>query len=218
MRSSVAGEADAKLVWQQKMTTTSAKLTSEEKSYLLNDAVFYEAIFALGVSTHDATDYCVWEHLNFSRMGHARALFYFFESPSEQKRWPDDVVSEDFGFPAAAILITKDDRDRFNKDLFHLSARRVRHTVDSKPWPNSFLQCIHERAISFTDHILSKQAVRDFQVDLRKWEALSKVLKEGKEILISRCFRHDEGDTGWQLELGRVLPSGRSELTELHRK
>jgi hypothetical protein len=54
-------------------------------------------------------------------MGHARALLYFFERPSGKKKWSDDVVSEDFGFSAATIPIAKDDRERLNKDLFHLS-------------------------------------------------------------------------------------------------
>jgi hypothetical protein len=103
------------------MTARSKILTSEEKSFLLNEAVYYEVLFALGVSAHDASDYCVWEHLNFSRMGHARALLYFFERPSGKKKWSDDVVSEDFGFSAATIPIAKDDRERLNKDLFHLS-------------------------------------------------------------------------------------------------
>ena len=71
-----------------------AEMSSEDKSALLNDAVFYEIIFALGVSDHDPSDYCVWEHLNFSRMGHARALIYFFECPEGSRRWPDDAASK----------------------------------------------------------------------------------------------------------------------------
>ena len=43
-----------------------AEMSPEDKSALLNDAVFYEIIFALGVSDHDPSDYCVWEHLNFA--------------------------------------------------------------------------------------------------------------------------------------------------------
>jgi hypothetical protein len=138
-------------------------LTSKEKSFLLNDAVYYEILFSCGVSAHDPTDYCSWEHLNFSRMGHARALLYFFECPSADKKWDDDVVSEDFGFPAAGIAIAKDERDRLNKDLFHLSSRRVRHTQSSKAWTNAVLNHIHERAVIFCrppTHISNSSRIR----------------------------------------------------------
>lgn len=197
---------------------TAPQLTSEQKTFLLNDAVFYELLFALGVSAHDSTDYCVWEHLNFSRQGHARALLYFFESPSAKKKWPDDLVSEDFAFAAADIAISKEDRERFNKDLFHLSARRVRHTADSKPWPHTILQRVHERSVVFVDHLLRVDPQRDFAVDVAKWASLSRFLKNPRELEISRYFQKDGSDSGWLLRSGRVLSSGMSELTELHRK
>ena len=105
-------------------------LTSKQKSMLLDDAVFYEILFALGVSKHDEFDYCVWEHLNFSRMGHARALMYFFEQGvSSEKKWPDDLVSEDFGFPASQIGLDREDLDRLNKDLFHLIERCISNVM-----------------------------------------------------------------------------------------
>lgn len=151
-------------------------------------------------------------------MGHARALLYFFECPSGKKKWPDDVVSEDFDFPANAVPISNDDRERLNKDLFHLSSRRLRHTAASKPWPHTILQRIHERAIAFIDHLLRDGAERDFEVGKQQWETLARALKEGKELCISRHFRHDGSETGWQIRLGRVLQSGKSELTELHAK
>ena len=75
---------------------------NEQRVALLYDSVFYEIIFAFGISPHDPTDYCAWEHINFSRMGHARALYDFFETPAT-KRKQDDAVSEDFGFPARPI-------------------------------------------------------------------------------------------------------------------
>lgn len=194
------------------------QLISEQKTFLLDDAVFYEVLFALGVSAHDSTDYCAWEHLNFSRLGHARALLYFFESPSGKKKWPDDLVSEDFAFPAADIAISQEDRERFNKDLFHLSARRVRHTAASKPWPHVILQRIHERSIIFVNHLLRIDPKRDFTVNIAKWESLSRFLKDGRELNIARHFLQDGSDSGWLLRSGRVLSSGMSELTDLHAK
>lgn len=194
------------------------QLSKAEKTFLLNDAVYYEMLFALGVSPHDPTDYCVWEHLNFSRLGHARALLYFFENPARSKKWPDDLVSEDFAFSAAAIAISSADRERLNKDLFHLSAQRLRHTKASKPWPHSILQQVHKRSTLFVDHLLQIHPSRDFEVDAPKWKSLACHLKNGQEINISRHFRKDGSDSGWLLQPGRILSSKLSELTELHSK
>jgi len=190
-------------------------LTSKEKSFLLNDAVYYEILFSCGVSAHDPTDYCSWEHLNFSRMGHARALLYFFECPSADKKWDDDVVSEDFGFPAAGIAIAKDERDRLNKDLFHLSSRRVRHTQSSKAWTNAVLNHIHERAVIFVDHLLTSVTAQEFEVARRPWEELARALKSGGEVKISRQFSSDGKDSGWMINIGHTLASGKSELTSI---
>jgi hypothetical protein len=194
----------------------SQTLTSKEKTLLLNDAVYYELLFTFGVSTTDHADYCAWEHLNFSRMGHARALLYFFESPLGAKKWPDDLVSEDFGFPSAAVPIHKDERERLNKDLFHLSSRRLRHTRASKPWTNAILQHIHDRAVAFIDFLLSPAPARDFEVAHPAWEGLSSALKSGREIQISRHFSRDGQDSGWILQIGRVLASGKTELSVVH--
>lgn len=193
-------------------------LNQEQKTFLLNDAVFYEVLFALGVSAHDPTDYCVWEHLNFSRFGHARALLYFYETPPDKKKWPDDIVSEDFGFKSAAIALNSEDRERFNKDLFHLSARRIRHTADSKPWPDSILQRIHERSILFIDHLLHDDPTRDFSVESGKWKALSEILRDGRELEIARYSLSDGSDSGWVIRTGRPLSNKLSELTPMHAK
>lgn len=194
----------------------SLSLTSKEKTALLNDAVYYEMLFTFGVSSHDPVDYCAWEHLNFSRMGHARALLYFFESPLASKKWDDDVVSEDFGFPASVISLGQDERNRLNKDLFHLSSRRLRHTRASKPWTNTLLQQIHDRTVLFIDHLLTPGSSHDFEVGRPAWEALANALKSGREVHIRRHFSSDGSDSGWMIGLGRIIASGRSELTAVH--
>ena len=43
----------------------------EQRNGLLHDSVWYEMVYAFGVSPHEETDYCAWEHVNFSRVGHA---------------------------------------------------------------------------------------------------------------------------------------------------
>jgi|GEM_PF-3143271 len=192
---------------------TSPVLTPKKKSRLLNEHVFYEIIFALGVSKHDPFDYCVWEHLNYSRMGHARALIYFFEKSNvkglkNSKNWPDDLVSEDFGFPPKPIKLSKRDRNRLNKDLFHLSSKRLRHTAKSKPWPNTFLNRVHDRTVKFIRHILSAKLERGVKMLEPQWKALLNSLESGQELLIS-----SPSGSACTLDRGRRLSSGLSELT-----
>jgi hypothetical protein len=183
-------------------------LTAKKKSVLLKEHVFYEIIFALGVSKHDCHDYCVWEHLNFSRMGHTRALIYFFECSKSKRRWPDDLISEDFGFPARKIQLSKRDRNRLNKDLFHLSSKRLRHTAESKRWPNTFLNRVHKRTVKFIRHILSQKMERGVKILEPQWKVLLNSLESGHELLIS-----SPSGSAWTLDKGHRLSSGLSELT-----
>lgn len=148
-------------------------------------------------------------------MGHARALLYFFECAATKRKWPDDVVSEDFGFSASTIMIGKDERDRLNKDLFHLSSRRVRHTRSSKPWTNALLNSIHDRSVLFIEHLLTSPTSQEFEVARPLWEELAKGLKSGREIQINRRLSSDGNDSGWIISIGRTLASGKSELSTL---
>jgi hypothetical protein len=194
---------------------TTAKLGDEDKSAMLNDAVFYEILFALGVSEHEASDYCVWEHLNFSRMGHARALIAFFECSKEKRKWPDDLVCEDYGFPARPVELCQEDRNRLNKDLFHLSSSRLRHDAASKPWPNTILSCIHKRSIEFVQFILSSNCPAEIVAIKSQWQPLLDILRSGHELRIERFFDRNERDSGWRISTGRRLHLGLSELTLL---
>ena len=187
----------------------------DSKTLLLNDAVFYEILFALGVSEHNPSDYCVWEHLNFSRMGHARALIYFFECSSKARKWLDDLVSEDFGFGASSIGLSQEDRERLNKDLFHLSVARARHNSNSKAWPHTILNRVHTRSVEFNRHLLSPAAVSEYNVSEPRWRALLRILESGQELSLSRSFDIHGKDSGWQLAAGRKLTTGASELTQV---
>lgn len=188
-------------------------LDRKSKTLLLNDAVFYEIIFALGVSINDSSDYCAWEHLNHSRMGHARALIYFFESGKPQRKYSDDLLSEDFGFTAKPFLISPPERDRLNKDLFHLSTRRLRHDSRSKPWTSEPLRCVHERATEFSRHLLSASSAHDYDVDRSCWTILLGILESGEELRLKRPFEGTGVAPCLLLGRGRTLVSGYSELT-----
>ncbi len=92
---------------------------------------------------------------------HARNLITFFETAPKQ-RYKDDVLSEDYGFSARPLLITKRIRDRFNKDLAHLTFSRIartRNTSESrkaKLWNFKDFSPLLERCDAFVQHMRSE--------------------------------------------------------------
>src|ERR1035438_10137579 len=63
-------------------------------------------------------------------------------------------------FSSLSTSDLKSERDRLNKDLFHLSSQRLRHTSASKPWTSSLLQQVHDRSIQFIEHLRSEKRAR----------------------------------------------------------
>lgn len=191
------------------------KMTSEDDlAFVLNDAVYYEIICALGVSADTKND-AAWEHMNFARMVHARVLREFFEHSKEwrSKRdnlHSDDVISEDYGFRAALIELPQEDENRLNKDMLHLTYSRLRHLEqpDKKPWPDSILMELHKRCICFIEHLLSSQRPPNIKPEEEKWRDLSTILKSGRELRISW-----RAQSGWETTPGEMLNGGLSRLT-----
>jgi hypothetical protein len=186
--------------------------TDEQRIAVLYDSVFYEILFAFGISRYDANDYCAWEHINFSRMGHARALYDFFETPTAKRR-EDDVICEDFGFPARPIDRPADDRTRLNKQLFHITYTRLHYNETSKPWPDTIISCLHDRCVEFIRHLLCQRAPLIGPEEAVIWQALLDRLTSGHELLIARPFLPNGVAPGYRFEMGMKLQSGRSELT-----
>lgn len=186
--------------------------SEEQRIALLCDSVFYEMLFAFGISRHEPTDYCAWEHINFSRMGHARALYDFFETPAARRKH-DDAVSEDFGFPARPIDRPDDDRTRLNKQLFHITYSRLRYNETRKPWPDTILACLHDRCVEFIQHLLVHGAPLVGPDDAPTWQALLDRLTSGHQLLIARPFLPTGVAPGYHFDTGAKLESGRSELT-----
>lgn len=187
--------------------------TDEQRRLLLHDSVFYEILYAFGVSPHDETDYCAWEHVNYSRMGHARALYDFFETPIANRKL-DDAVSEDFGFGARPVDRPPDDRTRLNKDLFHVSYARLRHTKDTKAWPDTIISCLQDRCVEFIQHILAHKSQFGAGDDFLIWEPLLGALTSGQELHISRPFLRGGVCSNQEIRFGRQLSNGRGELTK----
>jgi hypothetical protein len=185
----------------------------EQRRSLLHDSVWYEMVYAFGVSPHEETDYCAWEHVNFSRMGHARALYDFFETSTAERR-SDDAVSEDFDFSARPIDRPANDRTRLNKQLFHLTYTRLQYNETSKAWPDTIISCLHDRCVEFIRHILSHKSEFGAADDFLRWEHLLGALASGRELHISRPFLPADVSPEQEIHLGRQLAGGRGELTK----
>jgi hypothetical protein len=94
--------------------------TRQQVIDVFNNSLTYEVLFTFGVPVHNPYDYCNWEAINFNRMAHARLLYDFLEQPIAD-RYKDNVLAEDFGYPARMIALPASDRQRLNKDLMHLT-------------------------------------------------------------------------------------------------
>jgi hypothetical protein len=180
---------------------------------VFNNSLFYEILFTFGVPVHDPSDYCHWEAINFSRMAHARLLYDFLETPTSE-RSKDDVLAEDFGYPAAPIALSKDDRKRLNKDLMHLTYSRLRHTPLTRPWPDSILANLQDPVLGFMNHAKRDRGLFPSENDVRGWDELIRRLRSGKQLLIRSTVDSAKRPT-YQLDSGSDLPNGKAALTKL---
>jgi hypothetical protein len=187
--------------------------TDEQRRLLLHDSVWYEMVYAFGVPPHEESDYCAWEDINFSRMGHARTLYDFFETPTTERR-SDDAISEDYGFSARAIERPTNDRIRLNKQLFYLTYTRLEYNESSKSWPDTIISCLHDRCVEFIRHILSHKSEFGVGEDFLKWDHLLGALLSGRELYISRSFLSSGPSREQKIILGRQLANSRGELTK----
>ena len=142
--------------------------------------VRYEIESLLQTPNHDEMNTALVESVQFRRMAHARVLFDFFtksrSAPKKERLLSDDdVVSEDFGFPAEPLYgpEPKPLLDRFNKDLFHLTYSRLTRTAEVKPWPREkLLPPVEAQARKFIEHILQASNLSIPEDELGKWREL----------------------------------------------
>lgn len=190
------------------------KVADRDRSFILNDAIFYEIAHALGVPNYDRSNLALWEAVNYSRMGHARGLLDFFEHSRDDKQppKPDDVLSEDFDFASQPVPLPADDRLRFNKDLFHPTFSRCRHLEQSavKEWPKTILGPIHQRCTEFVRFVLSGQIRAGVVPEPKRWESMLAALNSGREMVL------ELGTDGvWQVRASSAqLTGGVSRLTD----
>src|SRR5262249_60049057 len=92
-----------------------------------------------------------------SMLVHVRVLKDFFEQPSRRvdRKTPqemDDVLSSDFGFKKAAIIVElpQETQRRINKELVHLTySRQKRVAFDEKKWDFDPILPLVMRCIEF---------------------------------------------------------------------
>jgi hypothetical protein len=125
------------------------------------DAVLYEIeqlLKASGIQTNNP-----WHNnaLLESTLVHVRVLLDFFENSSRSIRRKgnnqlelDDVLAQDYGFPAHRISISSDDRERLNKDLAHLTYSRILRGPQDKQWQyKEVVGPVLERCEEFLAHL-----------------------------------------------------------------
>ena len=91
---------------------------------------------------------------------HVRALLEFFERsrtpPTGRPPHQDDVLAEDYQFPAAPFALPADLRQRINTSIAHLSYGRTRIQDYERHWDFAgFIPPILARAADFFSHVLA---------------------------------------------------------------
>lgn len=109
---------------------------------------------------------------------HVRNLRAFFEDSKRSRGGEnDDVLCEDFGFPAESLNLPPGTRERLHRRLAHLSYSRVWHTEDDTRWPRQLMIPVLERSIAFALHVLERDDLDDRNLRCL-WEALMPVLDD----------------------------------------
>jgi len=148
--------------------------TTDTKVATMLPHVRYEIEQCFLISEHREDDWHLRESVFLAILIHARILLTFFESTDRRL---DDVLCSDFGFPSSQVSISVQHRNRFNKDMVHLTYSRLRHTTETKPWPvGAILPPLLDRSVGFIKHILSHPPKGADEQELTAWNALFHLL------------------------------------------
>jgi hypothetical protein len=111
---------------------------------------------------------------------HGRTMIDFFERPVSA-RTNDDVLAEDYGFPARPLDMDPELRERINKDLAHLTYSRLRHTAETAPWKLWLLNPLRARAIEFLEHLVGQTRLHlpdEVQKDCRELHGMLTTMRD----------------------------------------
>ena len=94
---------------------------------------------------------------------HARAVLDFFEYSRthtkirKKKAFTDDIISEDYGWPAAEMPFERKIKERIDKEVAHLSYFRCGLTLEQKEWkPEVFVPALLTQSVAFLKHVGEK--------------------------------------------------------------
>jgi hypothetical protein len=185
--------------------------TPQQIKEVFDNSMMYEILYTFGVPSHHPADYAQWEFINFSRLAHARVLYGFLQTP-KSSRYRDDVLAEDFGYPAQPGILLPSDKERLDKDLMHFSYSRLRHTPVTKPWPPTILANLLDPAVAFMRFIRDeRQDLFSNAAEAHFWSELINALCSGRQLQLwsftlanamTRIFT-----------LGEPLPGGKPAVT-----
>lgn len=187
---------------------------------IFQNSIWYEILYAFGVPKHDPTDYTMWEMINWCRMGHARVLYDFLgRERTTTGVHPDDVLAVDYGYNFQPLFHPETNRARLNKDLFHLSYRRLRHRQHgAKCWKDSILGNLRIPVLRFMKYIRdNRQDLFDDKLEINEnnWIALMKLLDSGYELrILATTTPNGITNYQWRKNESRKLKYKRPMLTE----
>jgi hypothetical protein len=123
-------------------------------------------------------------------------------------------LAVDFGYAAQRTALSNDDRDRLNKDLLHYSYDRLRHTPETKPWPDSILSNLLDPVLEFMRYVRDeKNDLLGSEEERDNWCHLIRLLEFGRELRI-RVSSGVDRVPRYEFDLGPPLPSGKPVLTQ----
>lgn len=107
---------------------------------------------------------------------HLTILAEFFSTPCRD-RYKDDVLAEDFGFPASVSPVEKADIERRNKEVAHLTYTRSGHTPEEWCWAfDRLVPPALELARRFIAHLLEHPEYVPDAKEHQEWRGLDQLL------------------------------------------
>lgn len=130
--------------------TTNNLKTRNNLKKVFRDSLWYEIFLTFGVPINQLADYIIAEAIDHTRLSHTRVLADFLEGKCIKA---DDVIASDFGFKIVKVW-SKTDREKLNKQQFHLSIHRVKRYVGKrKMWDLMLIEKLRMQTFKFMRHV-----------------------------------------------------------------
>ena len=106
---------------------------------------------------------------------HARIVLEFLTNSSRCK---DDVIPDDFDFPAQELVGVEELATRINKDMAHITYSRLERRGPDKIWKlKPFLDCILTPSANFIGHMASGEVAFIPEDERLEWSCLLEVIE-----------------------------------------